>query len=144
MEKFFTQIEVILSVYGDVFDPTDLTKHIQITPTKYWCKGDIIPKHGKLITLPNATPRFRKESSWEYSTGFIQTLYSDEVSDILVEKFWDKLPKLAEYMEQKGLEASIYFVVEDVDKEPPGLEFDFRFIEFAHQLKARIGVDIFK
>ena len=142
MEKHLTQIEIILYVFGDVFDPTDLTEHIQITPTEYWCKGDKIPP----IVHPNVKdtiPRFRKDSTWKYSTGFIQTFDSDEVSDIIVGKFWDKLPKLANYMEKKELEASIYFVVKIVDEQAPALGCNLKLIEMAQQLKAEIHMDMY-
>ena len=47
MEKYCTQIKIILSVFGDVFDPLTLSEYIKISPTYFWNKGDEISQRKK-------------------------------------------------------------------------------------------------
>lgn len=134
MEKYLTQIKIILSVFGDVFDPLSFSEYIKITPTDFWNKGDKIPLRNGLM---------RKESAWEYSTNFVQTLYFDEVSEIIIDKFWEIIPEFYEYIQQKGLNVKFDVVIEIVDNQVPALTFNRRFIELVNQLKSEIDIDMY-
>ena len=142
MEKYYTQIKVILSVFGDAFDPFSFSEYIKITPTDLWNKGDEIPQRNGLIRKNNIVP-LRKESTWEYSTEFVKTVFLNEVSEIIINKFSSKIPEISKYVQKKGLDVKIDIVVEIADNQAPALTFGRNFIEFANQLEAEIEIDLY-
>ena len=142
MEKYCTQIKIILSVFGDVFDPLTLSEYIKISPTYFWNKGDEISQRKGLIRKSTRVP-LRKESAWEYSTDFVKTLYLDEVSKIIIEKFGQKIPEMNKYIYKKGLDIKIDIVVEIVDNQIPAMTFNRDFLKLANQLEAEIDIDVY-
>ena len=133
MENKKTQIKIIFSVFGDMFNPSDFTKNIGINPHEVGIKGEEIKK-GLL----------RKESSWEYTIGFIETVFLDDVSSIYLEKFENKAHDIRKYIDHNNLEAKIFVVAEMDDQETPALFFDRKFLNVIHQLNAVIDVDLYK
>ena len=133
MENKKTQIKVIFSVFGDIFSPSDFTKYIGINPHEVGIKGEEIKK-GLL----------RKESSWEYTIGFIETVFLDDVSNIYTEIFENKAHDIRKYTDGHNLEAKIFVVIEMDDQETPALFFDKKFLNVVHQLNAVIDVDLYR
>lgn len=142
MKKYVTQIKVILSVFGDVFDPVSFSKYLKIIPTSFWFKGDEISVGKGLIIKSNIIP-LKKESEWEYSTGFVETLYFEEVSELIVDKFEEKIPEMIKYISEKKLDVKIDIVMEIVDEQAPALYFNRRFLDLANQLQTEIHTDIY-
>lgn len=89
-----TQIKIILSFYGDIFDHSELTEKINIKPTTFWTKGETL-KHRKDI--------LRKETAWEYSTDFIETLDLEQVCDLILDKFYSKKEVISNYLKTNQL-----------------------------------------
>lgn len=142
MEKYLTQIKIILSVFGDGFAPLSLSEYIKITPTDFWNKGDEVPLIKGLTRKGNSVP-LKKESGWEYSTDYIETLDFEEVAEIIIDKFDEKAFEIEKYVQQKGLNVKIFVVIKIVDGQVPALFFNRKFIELANQLKAEIDTDIY-
>jgi len=142
MEKFVTQIKIILSVFGDVFDPENLTQKTGISPTAYWKKGDIIPPI-KGLRRKSSVVSVRKESAWNYSTGFIQTLFFEQVSEVLINSLGGRIMLLKDYVEKENLDIKIYVVIEIADEHKPALYFDKKFLKMVNELEAEIDVDLY-
>lgn len=142
MEKYCTQIKIIVSLYGENFNPLDFSEYVKITPTDFWNKGDEIPQRKGLVRKGDIIP-LRKENAWEYSTDFIKTLYFDEVSEIIIHKFREKTPEINNYIKQNELDVKIDIVVEIADNQTPALTFNRSFLALTSQLKAEMDIDIY-
>lgn len=142
MEVYSTQIELILRIFSKSFYPESLSKAIQITPTKAWNKGDEISlqkglyrKDGKIL--------LRKESAWQYSTGFIETLDFEDVSNKFEGIFKHKILELKKYLSDKKLEVVFDIVVEIVDDQKPSIHFNKSFLNVINQLGAEVDIDMY-
>jgi hypothetical protein len=129
------QMKIVFSIFEDIFNPIDFTEYIGIQPSSFYFKGDKIPNRNGLL---------RQESSWDYSIGFIQTLLFEDVAQIYLETFENKIDDIREYIKRYKLEAKIYIVVEIGDEETPALYFDKPFLETVHRLNAVIDIDMYK
>ena len=142
MKEYTTQIKVIISVFGDVFNPQKFSKIIGVTPTDFWIKGEEISQRNGLVRKEDTSPK-REESAWEYSTRFIPTLYLDEVSKIFLEKFDKHTLKIKNYIQEKDLEIKVDVVVELVKNQSPSLNLSKDLITFLNDIGAEIDFDIY-
>ena len=129
-----TQIKVILSIFGDEFLPENLTQLLNISPSKSWIKGDKVHDRNNL---------YRKESSWDYEIGFVQTLFLDEVYNMLLTVFENNINALKNYITENNLEVKIYIVIEIYDEEKPSIYFERRFLIFLNELNAEVDMDMY-
>lgn len=142
MEKFLTQIKLILVIFGDFLTPDEITNLTKINPTNSWVKGDLIPHHKGLIRKDNKILT-RKESAWEYSTGFVQTLDFENVSNQFETMFRDKNLLLKKYINENGLDVTLNIVVEIADEEKPSIHFNKKIIELCNDINAEIDIDMY-
>jgi hypothetical protein len=84
-----TQIKLVITIFGDLLNPHTLSKTIGFAPTEFWFKGDVIPNRKNGIT--------RKETCWQYSIGFLQTLSFEELSDQFIKSFSTNIDPLINY-----------------------------------------------
>ncbi|MEM0942267.1 MAG: DUF4279 domain-containing protein [Bacteroidota bacterium] len=143
MEKFETQIKLILVIFGEYFPLDELTELIKVTPTQSWTKGDKILLHQGLIRK-NSKNRVRQETVWEFSTGFIKTLDSEDVFLQFEKKFKNKLSVLSQYICKNKLKAVIDIVVEIADEEKPSVHFNKQIIKMCDKLGAEIDIDLYQ
>jgi len=141
MEDYKTQIKIILSIFGDNFDPSELSKITGITPTDLWVIGDEIPRMGNLTRKDNKK-RLRKESAWKYSYG-IETLDFEEVSTVFIEKIEDSIPFINDYIVQSKLTINIDIVIEIENEEVPAISFNKKFISIVNRFGAKIDIDMY-
>ena len=142
MENYVTQIKIILTIFGDLLIPEKFTELISIIPTNFWNKGDKIPPRKGLIRKDSKVP-LRKESAWEYSTGFIKTLDSEEVSKQIDTVFGDKIVFLKQYIKENNLEVVLNVIVEIVDHHIPSIHFNKKMIQLCNELNAEIDIDMY-
>ena len=142
MEKFETQIKLIMVIFGQYFQLDELTELVEITPTQSWTKGDKIPLHQGLVRKDKEN-RVRQETVWEFSTGFIKTLDFEDVSSQFEKKFENKLSVLGNYIFENKLEAAVDVVVEIADEEKPSIHFNIQIIEICNKLGAEIDIDLY-
>lgn len=142
MEKFSTQIKLILIIFGDIFLPDKITNLIKVHPTNFWIKGDPIPLQKGLFRTDNKVP-IRQESAWEFSMGFIKTLDIETVLDQFEKVFENKISILKDYIQEHKLEISLNIIVEIVDEETPSIHFNKRIIKLCEDLGAEIDIDIY-
>nr|WP_299170376.1 DUF4279 domain-containing protein [uncultured Allomuricauda sp.] len=128
-------MKIVLSIFGDSFNPEEFSELIGIEPTDLWNKGEELSRRESSIK--------RKESAWEYSTGFVQTLFFNEMSKIIMEKFGEHTLKIKNYAEEEGLEMKMDVVVEIVDNQAPSLNISKDLISFSNIIGAEIDFDIY-
>jgi hypothetical protein len=129
-----TQIKIELAIFGEGLVPTAITELSNITPTNMWMKGDDI-SHRKNLK--------RKENSWRFSTGFIQTLFVEDVTKIIVEKFAPIIEKISKHIRNHQLATKLYVVVEIYNKETPALYFGRELLEMLAKINSDIDIDLY-
>jgi hypothetical protein len=142
MDKFITQIKLIFIVFGISFEPHDFTKNIGIKPTNFWKKGDQIKTNTSLRKDNRFLPT-RKESAWEYSLGFFETLDFQEVSKKFENIFLSKTEFIKKYIEENKLTAKVDIVVEIANSQTPSLYLDKQFVSLVYSLGAEIDIDTY-
>lgn len=143
MEIFVTKIKLILVIFGDEFSTEELTDLIKIKPSQTWSKGDVIPIQ-KGVYRKDSNMHVRKETVWEYSTGFIKTLVFENVSEIFEKMFKNKVIVLKNYIEEKGADVVVDIVVEIADENIPSIHFNRNLLKLCEHLGAEIDIDIYQ
>lgn len=141
IEKFITQLKLVFIVFGDIFDPNDFTKKIGISPSNTWVKGDSVTSHQKLKS--NRVSLKRKESAWEFSIDFIETLDFGDLSKQFVNKFESKLDLIKKYVEKNNLETTLNVVVEIANGETPSLNLSKEFVSMMNHFGAEVDFDVY-
>lgn len=139
---YITQIKLIFVVFGKFFSPEELTKLINIEPSNTWKFGDEIKTNISYRKKNTKLPQ-KKESGWEYSSGFIQTLDFNEVSSPFEVLFSEKAAVLKDYIKKNNLEASLHVVIEIANNQAPGLNFSSKLISLIHTLGAEVDIDTY-
>ena len=129
-----TQIKLLFSIFGDLLNPSLFSKLISLNGSDFGFKDDPIPNRNNLK---------RKETFWEYSSGFTQTLYLEELTDIFVQKFNPCLATIIRYIEENSLETKIFIVIEIIDDEKPSLFFKKEFMDMVVKMNGEIDIDLY-
>jgi hypothetical protein len=137
-----TKIKLIVAIYGDLLNPTEFSKVVDIQPTSYWFKDDVIrqihnPNTGEITDLK------RKETCWEYSYEYIDTLFFGDISDLFVKQFTPNINEISDYISKNNLETKIYVVVEIENNETPALFFESSFLNLTSKMKGEIDMDLY-
>lgn len=128
------RIKLIFSVFGDLLNPEMFSKVSMKTATSYWLKGDRNLNHNNLMM---------KETSWEYSYGFKETLFLEEVSNLFIQDFSLSADRIASYINENSLESKVDLVVEIFNDEAPSMAFDKRFLELVVKMNGAIDIDLY-
>jgi hypothetical protein len=129
-----TKIKLIFTVYGDFFNPHEFTELLQIKPTLFGFKGDIIPNRKNIEY---------KQTFWEYSSEFIETLDSQDISNIMIKQFGTSINSIRDYTILNSLSVKVYVVVEIFNNQSPSLFFDKLFINMIAVIGAEIDIDLY-
>jgi hypothetical protein len=125
--------EVYFGLFGDDFDPDEVTALVGIEPTKTARKGNPIPK----------------QASWILSTGMIEDDVIDvyEMSSEIIEKLEPLKNQIIEVMKKYELEAVLEVVLKvtsDDSKSTPAIGFEANVIKFLSDVDAFIDVDTYR
>ncbi|WP_128101529.1 DUF4279 domain-containing protein [Paenibacillus sp. DCT19] len=127
-----TQVKAYYSLFGDYFDPDEVTSKLEITPTSVTRKGDIINvKHS------------HQETSWTVGTEYEESL---DVNDQLIKVMnvlKEKTDEINTIQAQNQLKSKFYIVMVMEEGYTPALYFDSNFIKFADSIHAEIDVDLY-
>jgi len=132
-KKSMNEGEVYFALFGDEFEPDEVTKIIGIEPTNTRRKGNPIPRC----------------TSWEYSTGMIEDEVVDvfEMSSSLIATLAPHAEKIIKAKEMYGLRAVlevILTVTSDDSKSTPAIGFESDVITFLHKVGATIDIDTYR
>jgi len=130
--------EVYFAMYGDAFEPNDVTAHIGLSPTGVRRKGERRPE----VPLP-------RNSSWEVSIGRLESDVIDvyEMSEDLTAQL---TPFIAKIVEAKSLFnlSCVFQVVLWIDQNEeasmPAIGFEPPVINFIHAVGAKIDIDTYR
>lgn len=143
MKKFETQLKLIFSISGEGFSSGDIFNLLKVKPSCFWEKGDNIPIPKGLVVKEEHT-RIRKETVWEFSTGFIETLDVEDVYHAFFSKIdYDKLEAIKLFVSRRNLDVSLDLVVEIVDEMSPSIYVSNDMINFCRELQIEMDIDIY-
>lgn len=130
--------EVYFDMYGDDFDPAEVSVYVGCAATDLRRKGQRRPD------VP--FPRF---SSWRVSTGITEADVIDvyEMSQQLVEQLLPFTQKLAEAKTVFNLTCKLQVVLwidQNENASMPAIGFDTQVIDFIHKLGATIDIDTYR
>jgi hypothetical protein len=130
--------EVYLSLFGDNFEPDNVSQHIGLVATASQKKGARNPD----IPLPRV-------SSWAFSTGKIEddVISVYEMSEHLVEKLAPYALKIAEAREIFNLTCVLQVVLwidQDDTKSMPAIGFERSVIDFLKVIGGTIDIDTYR
>ena len=125
--------EVYFRLWGEGFDPDDVTALLGIEPTKTELKGDPIPRH----------------ASWNVSEGKLEADVIDvyEMSSALVKRLEPVAENIVEAMKKYGLQAVLQVVLSvtsDDSKPTPAIGFESNVVSFLSAIGASIDVDTYR
>lgn len=141
MEKPETKINLVLSVFGNIFNLDELTNIVGLLPTAQWQQGDEILI--QLGQIRRTIPLLRKETAWEFSTGYTTTWDFQELSTKFVAQFSSKALAIRQFSERYELEIKVELVVKIASDQVPSLFFDRHFLQVVHDLNAVIEPDLY-
>ncbi len=131
MEKTEIKIEFIL--YHDLnINHQQITEVVGFGPTLMYNKGEQIRKG-----------LYKKESAWIYSIGYIESLYVDDILEVLIQKIEPNILPLTKYIRENRLNSKFNIVLRIADNQPPSHFLSKKFIHFCSQLNAEIDTDIY-
>lgn len=130
-----TQIMVYFSLYGDEFPLDDVTEKIEVTPTKTYKKGDLIPNR--------STACYRKETSWDLGTGYQVSLDVNNQLQQIINKLQNKASIINEIKEAYSVECKFFIVVKIEQGNTPALYLVKDIIKFAASIEAEFDVDLY-
>ncbi|WP_299456175.1 DUF4279 domain-containing protein [uncultured Microscilla sp.] len=128
-------IRLELAIFGDSFDPNELTSLITIKPTTTYLKEEVVKEYNKTIQ--------RKETSWSYSIQPLETLYFEEYTNKLIDKFESKVASIKGFLSKNNLKMKLFVVLEISGDQTPAFYLNNRFLKFVNNLEGEIDVDIY-
>lgn len=125
--------EVYFALFGDEFEPDEVTKIIGIEPTKIWRKGSPIPRF----------------TFWKYSTGKVENEVVDvyEMSSSLIAKLAphvDNIVKAKEMFKLQAVLEVVLTITPDDSKSTPAIGFELEVIAFLNRVGATIDIDTYR
>ncbi|WP_396021031.1 DUF4279 domain-containing protein [Cytobacillus firmus] len=126
---------VYFSLFGDEFPIGDITDKLGIIPTETYNKGDLIPNSSSIC--------YRKETSWDLSTGYQTSLDVNDQLLQIVNKLQNKTSIINEIKEVYFLECKFLIVVKIEEGNSPALYLDKNIVKFASKIEAEFDIDLY-
>ncbi|MCU7526760.1 MAG: DUF4279 domain-containing protein [Ignavibacteria bacterium] len=127
------EIKTYFTLYGNDFDPEDISKELNLTPDNIWRKGDRI---GNSIL-------FYKEYGWEIRTKREETLEIEPQINEIIKIIEPKTDTIIQLMEKYGLSAELScFVLHDHEDERPVLYINKDLMKKISRLNCDLDIDL--
>jgi hypothetical protein len=128
---------VYFALKGDKFDPSTITKQINLTPTETKQKGDI----GKYKNI-------LEHSSWELSTEKgREYLDVEKIVEELIDKLFDKIEiinALKKTYDLNSVLQIVLYVDTNEEESTPILGHELKTIEFLFKTETKTDIDIYR
>lgn len=128
-----TNIMVEFNIYGDCFNPDEITQRLNITPTMTWKKGDLV--RDKNFSRPN--------SLWRIGTGYVESLDIKNQLDEILNVITDKKNSLLELKNILDIKYDVCIIINIYNNETPGLYLDAETISIINSIGASIDFDLY-
>ena len=131
-------VKIELSIFGELFNPKELTEKIAVLPTSFGVKGDQISPQ----TIKGKV-RKKKETSWEFSTGLIETFDFEDAFSIIKTNFQTKEDIISSFVKEYDLAVKLFVIIKAGNDTAPGIYMDKEVLSFITQIGAEIDIDIY-
>lgn len=137
-----TQIIVEFSLIGDEFPIDNVTEILEITPTKTYKKGDVNnrPYNSNVISTKKI---FRKETVWEISTDYQESVDVSEQLDQVIKLLKNKETKINRLKADYDIMCLFSIVIKMENGYSPAFHLNNEQIEFANRIKAEFDIDLY-
>jgi hypothetical protein len=130
--------EVYLGLYGDDFEPDEVTALIGLAPTRIARRGE----RNAVVPLPG-------ESAWQFSLGKVKADVIDvyAMSSSLIEQLTPHQAKIAGAVQAYGLFAVLQVVLwidQDEATSMPAIGFERPVLDFLTAISATIDIDTYR
>jgi len=130
--------EVYLNLFGDAFNPDEVSQTIGLVSATVRRKGEQRPE----VPLP-------RESAWTFSTGKVEDDMIDvyAMSEALVTKLAPYVDKIVEVKKMFSLTCVLQVVLwidQDATKSMPAIGFEHAVIDFLNAVGATIDIDTYR
>lgn len=127
-----TEIEVYFTIYGDNFDPDEISKVLSIKPTKIWRKGD--QRSNTKLLFP--------DNGWSISTKSSKSYSVLKEIKKLLKKIDGKTEVIKNTITKYQLESELSVVIYLDKATTPEISFDNYIISQLSMLGSSIDIDI--
>lgn len=128
-----TNVMIEFSIYGDCFNPSDITEKIGLIPTKEYLKGDSTKSRRNTY----------KETSWSIHTDYEESYDINDQLEKIMLLLNGKLDKLIEIKKEYNVKMLFMIVVIIENNETPAMYFRKPFIHFLSDIDAEVGFDLY-
>ena len=130
--------EVYLNLFGDAFNPDDVSQYIGLVGARVRRIGEKRPE----VPIPRV-------SSWSFSTGKVEDEVIDvyAMSEALITKLAPYLERIVEAKRKFGLTCILQVVLwidQDETKSMPATGFEHTVIDFLHTVGGTIDIDTYR
>ena len=132
------RIKIGLSLFTDIEDREmmeNINRLMEIPPTSCTLKGE--PRH-------NTKNAYYNCSTWYYSTDYVYCLHLEDVVNLLLHLFEDKVSCIKMFEEKYQMGALIDVCIVFGKEVIPSMMLDSSFISFANNINATIDIDCYK
>lgn len=84
-----------------------------------------------------------KEEFWEFSTGVKETLFLDEVLNLIYDNFNSRTRQIVDFQANNVLNIKIFVVMKIYNNDNPAIFLDKKMIGFLNCLNAELDIDIY-
>lgn len=139
----FQTINIALSLYNNenVFDVSEITKHLRVNPTAMHTKDEniVLMVKGEQQEIPLQY----KETAWTYETGYIVAESIMEGVEVFLNVFGGKENIIRCLCDKYALQTEIMFVIfKNGSGHYPDMRIDNRCVKFIESINAGINFDI--
>ncbi|HBW36732.1 DUF4279 domain-containing protein [Desulfosporosinus sp. BICA1-9] len=128
-----TTVNVELVISGDEFDPSTISRILNLMPTQKWKKGDLVK---------NRYVR-RNDSTWSIGIGHQESSDIREQITNLLKVIGGKENELFRLQKQYEVEILILVTINVYDSLKPVISFNHDILTFANAINATIDVDMY-
>ena len=137
------EVQVYLSIYGDLFDPDELTRLIKLKPIYTHIKGETVPLTPGLSLMPGILRPLYKETVWDYGSDSIKTNDTEVASSVVEKGLKGKVHLINNFVKKHNLYVKLFVVPRMDKKSTPYVHFSPNFVQMLSELHAGIDMDIY-
>jgi len=165
-----TNVKAEFVILGDKFDPQIITDNLKIIPTRCWTKEIdkrpyvLPPNPENLVRIKDSDlrkivqehdgsssenkhrprPKIKHDfSRWDIETGYQESTNINIQINQIYQILKNKINILKKLKPKYALDYRLVIVINVEDNEKPGMCFDHYIIDFLHEIRAIIDIDMY-
>lgn len=137
-----TKVMVYFSLHGDEFPIDRVTDVLEIEPTTFYTKGDLIERSACSQQM-SAEDRYRLETTWDLSTGYQESFDVGKQLDVILTQLKNKGDSINHLKADYRLDCQFSIIIIMEQGHTPALHITNEQIAFAHSIQAEFVFDLY-